>query len=172
MSPDRDSLSARRPVSRGAPVVGDEAPDLALPNQFGEVIGLSGLRGSKLVLVFYPFAFSTVCTSEMRELMNRSAEFDEAGAKLFAISVDSKYTLRAYSASEGIEFDLLSDFWPHGAAAEAFGVFDAERGLARRGTFSIDADGIVRDAFFSETSQARPWTEYQRAFRVLNGADD
>lgn len=152
-------------------VIGEAAPEFALPNQFGELIRLSGLRGKNVVLVFYPFAFSKVCTAEMCELAERAADFDTAGAMLFAISVDSKYTLRAYAAAEGIEFGLLSDFWPHGAAAQAYGVFDAERGLARRGSFAIDAGGIVRDAFYSDTSQARPWAEYQRALQALTGSD-
>ena len=92
-------------------------------------------------------------------------------ATCISISVDSKYTLRAFAAAEGVEFGLLSDFWPHGAAAEAYGVFDAERGLARRGSFAIDAEGIVRAAFFSEASQARPWADYQRALQALAGSD-
>ena len=152
-------------------VIGEAAPEFALPNQFGELIRLSGLRGQNVVLVFYPFAFSQVCTAEICELAGRSADFDAAGAALFAISVDSKYTLRAFAAAEGVEFGLLSDFWPHGAAAEASGVFDAERGLARRGSFAIDAEGIVRAAFFSEASQARPWADYQRALQALAGSD-
>lgn len=159
-------------VRGAAAVIGALAPDFTLPNQFGEPIRLSGLRGSNVVLVFYPFAFSKVCSTEMCELAARSSDFEDAGAKLLAISVDSKYALRAYAAAEGLEFDLLSDFWPHGAVAETYGVFDVDRGMARRGSFAIDTEGVLRDAFSTENSQARPWADYQRALRTLRSSDD
>ncbi len=147
--------------------VGDTAPGFSLPNQFGEPISLSGLSGTAVALVFYPFAFSRICTGELGELRDNLAEFTSAGVRLLAVSVDSKYTLRAYSESAGHGFDLLADFWPHGEVATAYGVFDAVRGMAGRSTFLISADGTVADAFSTPTGQARPLARYRRALARL-----
>lgn len=147
--------------------VGELVPDFELPNQFGEPIQLTAQRGKNVLLVFYPFAFSHVCTTELNELAERSAELIRANTVLLAVSVDSKYSLRAYSQAQNISFDLLSDFWPHGAVAQKFGVFDSARGMAQRGTFAIDAFGRLRSSFFSESGQARPWQEYQKVLGLL-----
>lgn len=146
---------------------GDIAPDFTLANQFGEPVALSGLRGSPVALVFYPFAFSGICTGELCELRDNMADFAAAGVKLLAVSVDTKYTLRAYACAENYSFDLLADFWPHGAVAQAYGVFDPERGMAGRSTFLIDADGVVADVFSTPTGQARPLGRYLEALERL-----
>lgn len=146
---------------------GDIAPDFTLANQFGEPVALSGLRGSPVALVFYPFAFSGICTGELCELRDNMADFAAAGVKLLAVSVDTKYTLRAYARAENYSFDLLADFWPHGAVARAYGVFDPERGMAGRSTFLIDADGVIADAFSTPTGQARPLGRYLEALERL-----
>lgn len=146
---------------------GDMAPGFTLPNQFGEPVSLAALRGTAVALVFYPFAFSGTCTGELGQLRDNSDRFDAAGVRLLAVSVDSKYTLRAYAAAEDLGFDLLSDFWPHGAAAQAYGVFDAARGMAGRGTFLIQADGTIADSFSAPTAQARPLERYWQALERL-----
>ncbi|MFP3835917.1 redoxin domain-containing protein, partial [Chryseobacterium sp. SIMBA_028] len=87
------------------------------------------------VIVFYPFAFSGICTGELCELRDNLADFEDANATVLAVSVDSKFTLRAYAEQENYGFDLLADFWPHGAVAQRYGVFDAASGMALRGTF-------------------------------------
>ena len=148
--------------------VGDIAPDFSLPNQFGEPVSLSGLRGMPVVVVFYPFAFSGICTGELGGLRDNVASFASSGTRLLAVSVDSKYTLRAYAAAEGFGFDLLADFWPHGEAARRFGAFDAERGTAGRSTFVIDSAGVVRDAFSTPSGQARPLERYLHALASLD----
>jgi peroxiredoxin len=153
----------------GSPRVGEPAPDFELPNQFGEPVRLSALRGGTVVVVFYPFAFSGVCTSELCELRDDLASFEAAGARLLAVSVDSKYTLRAYAQAEGYQFDLLADFWPHGAAASSYGVFNETRGMAERGTFVIDAEGILRGVLRSATGQARRLEDYHRLLGRLVG---
>ena len=88
-----------------------------------------------------PFAFSGICTGELCEIRDNLALFEDADAAVLAVSVDSKFAQRAYAEKEGYGFDLLADFWPHGAVASAYGVFDPESGMALRGTFIIDADG-------------------------------
>ncbi|WP_038462987.1 peroxiredoxin [Arthrobacter sp. PAMC 25486] len=147
--------------------VGDIAPDFCLPNQFGEPISLAGLRGAPVALVFYPFAFSGICTGELCELRDNLGDFEDAGVRLLAISVDTKYTLRAYAESEAYAFDLLADFWPHGGVAQEYGVFDPVRGMAGRGTFLINADGRIVDMFSTPTGQARPLERYRQALERL-----
>ncbi len=153
--------------ARQGPGVGDIAPDFVLSNQFGEPISLTALRGNAVAIVFYPFAFSGICTGELCELRDNLAEFVDAGVRLLAVSVDSKYTLRAYAEAQDLAFDLLSDFWPHGEVSRLYGVFDAERGMAGRGTFLIDSAGVIRDAFSTPAGQARPLERYRRALEQL-----
>jgi peroxiredoxin len=131
-------------VTGSVPAVGEPAPDFELTNQFGEPVRLSSFRGQNVVLVFYPFAFSGICTGELCEIRDNLAVFEDARATVLAVSVDSKFSLRAYAEKEAYGFDLLADFWPHGAVARTFGVFDEETGMAGRGTFIIDAAGIIR----------------------------
>ena len=149
------------------PAVGDAAPDFELLNQFGEPVRLSELRGRNVVLVFFPFAFSGICTGELCEIRDNLALFEDADAVVLGISVDSKFAQRAYAEKEGYAFDLLADFWPHGAVAEQYGVFDAESGMAKRGTFIIDAGGIVRYVVVNPRGQARDFTEYRAALAGL-----
>lgn len=157
-------------LRRGVPVVGQEAPDFELVNQFGEPVRLSGLRGRNVVLVFYPFAFSGICTGELCEIRDNLGIFEHANATVLGISVDSKFALRAYAEKESYDFDLLADFWPHGAVAERYGVFDSATGMSLRGTFIIDAAGIVRYVVVNPRGQARDLAEYREALSALGQA--
>jgi len=152
------------------PAVGSVAPDFELSNQFGEPVRLSSFRGQNVVVVFYPFAFSGICTGELCEIRDNLASFEDANATVLAVSVDSKFSLRAYAEKERYGFDLLADFWPHGAVAGAYGVFDPESGMARRGTFIIDAAGIVRYVVVNPRGQARDLSEYRDALAGLERA--
>ncbi|MCB5282350.1 MULTISPECIES: peroxiredoxin [unclassified Arthrobacter] len=155
--------------SRSVPAVGEEAPDFELLNQFGEPVRLSEFRGRNVVLVFFPFAFSGICTGELCEIRDNLALFAHADAAVLGISVDSKFALRAYAESEGYGFDLLADFWPHGAVAAQFGVFDAGSGMAKRGTFILDASGIVRYVVVNPRGRARDFADYRAALAGLVG---
>ncbi|MCU0300542.1 MAG: peroxiredoxin [Candidatus Nanopelagicales bacterium] len=146
--------------------VGQPAPEFTLPNQRGEQVSLAELRGRKVVLVFYPFAFSSICTSELCDLRDRRGDFDD-DTVLLGVSVDTKHALRVFGEQEGLGFDLLSDFWPHGAVAQAYGVFLPERGMATRGTFVIDREGIVRWALVNHPGQARDPEDYRTALAAL-----
>jgi peroxiredoxin len=154
---------------RAVPALGEAAPDFELLNQFGEPVRLSELRGRNVVLVFFPFAFSGICTGELCEIRDNLALFEDADAVVLGISVDSKFAQRAYAEKEGYAFDLLADFWPHGAVAGQYGVFDAESGMARRGTFIIDAGGTVRYVVVNPRGRARDFTEYRAALAGLCG---
>ncbi len=150
------------------PAVGSTAPDFELVNQHGEPVRLSSFRGSNVVLVFYPFAFSGICTGELCEIRDNLAVFEDANATVLAISVDSKFALRAYAEQEGYSFELLADFWPHGGVARDYGVFDGDSGMARRGTFIIDAEGIIRYVVVNPRGQARELAEYRKVLRDLS----
>ena len=157
-------------VAAAVPPVGGTAPDFELSNQYGEPVRLSSFRGQNVVLVFYPFAFSGICTGELCEIRDNLALFEDANAVVLGVSVDSKFSLRAYAAQEGYSFDLLADFWPHGGVAAAYGVFDADSGMARRGTFIIDAAGVIRYRVVNPRGQARDFEGYRAALATLGQA--
>jgi mycoredoxin-dependent peroxiredoxin len=144
--------------------IGDVAPDFELKDQHGTPVRLSALRGEKnVVLVFYPLAFSTVCSGELCEMRDSFPEADHADVEVLTVSVDSVHVPRAWADAEGYEFGLLSDFWPHGAVAKSYGVFDEQRGIATRGTFIIDKSGVVRWKVVNAIPQARDLAAYQKA---------
>lgn len=147
--------------------VGQVAPDFTLVNQAGDKVTLSEFRGRKVVLVFYPFAFSPLCTSEMCDLRDRRGDFDD-DTVLLGISVDTKYALRVFAEQEGLGFDLLSDFWPHGAVAQEYGVFLPDAGgKATRATFVIDREGVVRWAIINGPGEPRDPGDYRAAVADL-----
>jgi mycoredoxin-dependent peroxiredoxin len=148
--------------------VGQQAPDFELKDQHGTPVRLSGFRGRKnVVLVFYPLAFSGVCSGELRAMRDEFPEAARDDVELLTVSVDSVYALRAWSDTEVFGFPLLSDFWPHGDVARSYGVFDDNRGIATRGTFIIDKDGVVRWKVVNPVPEARDIADYQKALAAL-----
>jgi peroxiredoxin len=148
--------------------IGQEAPDFELPDQHGTPVKLSSFRGAKnVVLVFYPLAFSPVCSGELCALREEFPEVDRDDVELLTVSVDSMFTHRAWADAERFQFGLLADFWPHGAVARDYGVFDDARGLATRGTFVIDKAGVVRWLVVNPIPQARDIADYQKALATL-----
>jgi mycoredoxin-dependent peroxiredoxin len=136
--------------------VGTQAPDFTLRDQFGQDVTLSSFAGRKAVaLVFFPWAFSNVCTGEMTGIRDRLDEFLTFDTEVLAVSTDPTYSLRVFADRDGLNFSLLSDFWPHGAVATAYGVFDAERGVARRSSFVVDRSGIVRWSVHNDLPEER-----------------
>jgi peroxiredoxin len=136
--------------------VGDRAPDFTLRDQHGQAVTLSSFLGSKAVLlVFYPYAFSGVCTGELTGFRDRLGDFETDDTTLLGISCDPMYTQRAFADRDGIFFPLLADFWPHGAVASAYGVLDETEGCASRSSFVVDKEGLVRWVLHSERGEAR-----------------
>ncbi|PWI43172.1 peroxiredoxin [Streptomyces sp. ICBB 8177] len=148
--------------------VGTKAPDFALRDQHGQTVRLSDFRGDKnVVLLFYPFAFTGVCTGELCALRDELPKFVNDSVQLLAVSNDSPFSLRVFAEREGLEYPLLSDFWPHGEASRAYGVFDEEKGCAVRGTFIIDTEGVVRWTVVNGLPDARDLDEYVKALAEL-----
>ncbi|MDR8410817.1 peroxiredoxin [Nonomuraea sp. 3-1Str] len=143
--------------------VGAVAPDFELQDQHGTPVRLSDFRGRKVVLVFYPLAFSGICQSELAALRDLTAD-----AQILTVSVDSLFTHRAWADQEGYGFPLLSDFWPHGQVARAYGVFDDAKGIARRGTFVIDGEGVIRWSVVNPAGTARDVAAYVKALADIS----
>jgi mycoredoxin-dependent peroxiredoxin len=149
--------------------VGDHAPDFELKDQHGTPVKLSGFRGSKnVVLVFYPLAFSGVCSGELSAIRDQFPEATRDDVELVTVSVDSTYVLRTWADRDHFDFTMLADFWPHGAVARAYGVFDDNIGVATRGTFIIDKNGVVRWKVVNPIPQAREIADYQKALAELD----
>ena len=148
---------------------GTVAPDFSLRNQFGQAVSLAAFRGvTPVTLVFFPLAFSRTCQGELCELRDHPEVFRAAGSELLGISVDSKHALRAWGEEQSFDFPLLSDFWPHGAVAAAYGAFDDATGVAQRATFVIGADGVVRASFVTPRGQARSLEQYREALAAVS----
>ncbi|MFC9744826.1 peroxiredoxin [Streptomyces niveus] len=168
-----------------APIaVGDQAPDFSLKDNHGRTVRLADFRGGaaghdgegagdsyldgkNVVLVFYPFAFTGVCAGELGALRDALPAFVNDDTQLLAVSTDSIHTLRIFAEQEGLEYPLLSDFWPHGQTSRAYGIFDEDKGCALRGTFVIDRTGIVRWSVVNALPDARDLDQYVKALAAL-----
>jgi mycoredoxin-dependent peroxiredoxin len=127
-----------------AVTTGDRAPDFDLEVKFGERVRLSDYLGdSNVLLVFHPFAFTGTCEDEARDLQENLESFRNAQTEIVLVSCDPAPARQAWKRELGAEYVFASDFWPHGAAAKAYGVFNEATGAAFRGTFLIAKDGTI-----------------------------
>jgi peroxiredoxin len=148
--------------------LGTPAPDFELRDQHAQTHKLSSYRGRKnVVVVFYPFAFTGVCTGELCAIRDDLGALQNDTTQVLAISCDSVASLRAFSEQQGFEHPLLSDFWPHGAVAAAYGVFNETLGAAERGTFIVDRDGLLRWSVRTALGEPRDPAAYQKALAEL-----
>ena len=148
--------------------VGSPAPDFTLKNQDGKEVSLADFAGDKAVLlVFFPFAFSGICTGELCSVRDDLSSFQNDDVQVVGVSCDTTWSLKVWAQQEGYEFPLLSDFWPHGAVSESYGVFSADLGFAFRGTFLIDTDGVVRFAEHNGPGEARDQQGWRDALAKL-----
>ena len=148
--------------------LGGPAPDFTLRDQFGQDVTLSSFRGRKAVaLLFYPYAFSGVCTGELSGVRDRLAEFLTFDTEVLAVSCDPVYSLRAFADAEGLNFPLLSDFWPHGAVCRAYDVFDERKGSPRRSSYVIDKAGNVRWSVHNANPEGRDLDEHLAQLRAF-----
>jgi len=154
-APDSGSIPGLTPLP-----VGVEAPDFTLRDQNNEVVTLSSFRGSKAVLlVFYPWAFTSICTGELGQIRDRIEEFANDAVQVLTLSIDSSFVHKIFAQRDELNYPLLADFWPHGEVARAYGVFNTDAGVSNRGTFLVDRDGIIR---FSEVNEIGVGRDPQR----------
>ena len=148
--------------------IGSAAPEFNLKDQHGADISLSSFKGSKnVVVMFYPFAFSGLCTGELCGLRDDLGAFQNDNVQLVAISCDPMYSLKTFAEHEGYKFPLLADFWPHGEVAKKYGVFQEERGFSTRGTFVIDKSGVIRWSVVNGPGEARDVAAYKAALAAI-----
>lgn len=148
--------------------VGTEAPDFALKDQNNQEVTLSNFRGKKNVLVvFYPLAFTGVCQGELCQVRDELPKFENDDTAIVAISVGASPTHKIWAAEQGYTFPLLSDFWPHGKIAQAYGVFNDKLGFANRGTFVVDKEGIIRFAEMNGPGEPRDQGAWEKALAAL-----
>lgn len=148
--------------------VGARAPDFTLSDYDKQPVTLSSFRGTRnVLLVFYPFAFSGICTGELCQVRDELATYENENVQVIGVSVDTPFSLKAWADQQGYTFPLLSDFWPHGSVSRAYGVFDEKSGMANRGTFLVDLAGVVRYARVNEPGEPRDQEEWKRAVAAL-----
>jgi len=152
-----------------AAAIGQQAPDFDRKDQDGNQVKLSGFQGDKAVaLVFYPFSFTGICQGELCQLRDDLSPYEQAGVQVVAVSCDSAPSQKEWAAAQGYTFPVVSDFWPHGEIAQAYGVFNEERGCANRATFVIGTDGTIVDVFETESlGVAREKARYDEALAKL-----
>ena len=147
---------------------GDTAPDFTLKDQHGVQVSLQQFHGKKnVVIVFYPFAFSSVCTGELAEIRDNIADLRTESSEVLAISCDSMYAVRAFADREGLTFPLLTDFWPHGAVARSYDNFNDQLGCPGRSTYIIDRSGVLRWQVSNQLPQARDLGAYRKVLADL-----
>jgi peroxiredoxin len=145
--------------------VGVRAPDFALKDQNGKTVKLTGLAGKKVLLSFRPLAWTPVCHDQMKSLEENHAQFDELNAVALGIGVDSVPSNKAWAESMGIENTrLLSDFWPHGAVAKAYGIFRENDGFSERANILINEKGKV---IFAQTYPIAQQPEIEEVMESL-----
>ncbi len=149
--------------------VGQAVPGFSLKNQHGELVSIENFHGKKnVVVLFYPFAFSSVCTGELVEIRDNLGDVHNDSSELLAVSCDPMFSLRVFADRDGLSFPLLSDFWPHGSVARAFGIFNEQLGCAGRATFIVDREGVLRWAVKNQIPQARDFGSYRKVLADLD----
>ena len=148
--------------------VGDLAPDFVLKDQDRQEVRLSDFRGKNVVLLFYPFSFSGICTGELCSIRDDVEDFTNDDVVTLAVSVDSMQVHKGWADAQGYRFPLLADFWPHGATAREYGVFHEDAGAALRATFVIDRDGKVVHKVVNQIGEARDHGELSKVVASLS----
>ena len=147
---------------------GADAPDFTLKDQHGQPVSLSSFRGTRNVLVvFFPLAFTGICQGELEAIKDNLADYQNDDTAILAISVGPPPTHKVWASQSGFTFPVLSDFWPHGAVARAYGVFDEASGFANRGTFLVSRDGVIGFAECKQPGEPRDQESWTDALATL-----
>jgi peroxiredoxin len=147
---------------------GEHAPDFTLKDQHNGEVSLREFEGKAIVLIFYPATFTGVCQRELEAVQQDLAQLQNASVQVIAVSVDSPYANKVWAEQQGFTFPILSDFWPHGAVAQSYGVFNEVAGRAVRATFVIDKAGVVRWSVINAIPDAREHADYAKALAALS----
>lgn len=144
------------------------APDFTLKDQAGQPVSLSSLLDDRdVLLVFFPLAFTAICQGELTQIQESLGDYQTAGVQPLAISVGPPPTHRVWATQNGFTFPVLSDFWPHGEVASAYGVFNDASGYPNRGTFAVDRGGVVRFAEMKSPGELRDQAVWTAALAAL-----
>lgn len=125
--------------------VGQPAPDFTLLSHDREPVSLESLKGRKTLVVFIPFPFTGICTAEACMLRDSLSDLGDIDANVVVITTHAVPTNKKWADENHLNFPVLSDYWPHGAVAQAYGTFNDGLGAAMRSTFVLDQDGLVRE---------------------------
>ncbi|BBG00859.1 MULTISPECIES: peroxiredoxin [Pseudonocardia] len=152
-----------------APEIGRTAPGFTLPDAQRQPVSLDSVldSGRSALIVFYPFAFSGICGGELEAVQDSLDTFQNDRVQILAVSCDPTFALAAWAGSAGFSFPLLSDFWPHGAVASQYGVFNADKGMALRGTFLVLPDGRVSFAEVNQPGEPRDPDGWRRVLGAM-----
>ena len=151
--------------------VGDKAPDFKLYNSDKQEVSLSDYKGKNVVILFFPLAFTGVCTAELCEMRDNMSSYSNLNAEILAISVDSLFTLEKFKAEQKLPFNLLSDFnketsSAYGSLYENFVL--GMKGVSKRSAFVVDAEGTIQYAEVLESAGDLPNFEaIQNALKSL-----
>jgi peroxiredoxin (alkyl hydroperoxide reductase subunit C) len=144
--------------------VGSPAPAFSLPDQERNTVALSDLAGRKTLVVFIPFPFTGICEGELCAIRDHLSALNALDANVVAITVHAVPTIARWAQENNFGFPVLSDYWPHGETARAYGAFNEQNGAAWRQTFVLDADGVVREIVKTDTlGEAREFDAYTEA---------
>ena len=148
--------------------VGDAAPGFELANQDREMVSLEALKGRKSLIVFMPFPNTGICDGEVCMIRDNFAALGDFDANVVVITVHAVPTIKAWADANNLGFSVLSDYWPHGAVAQAYGAFNDTVGAANRYTFVLDESAVVRDIIHTESlGIGREFDEYTKALEAL-----
>jgi peroxiredoxin (alkyl hydroperoxide reductase subunit C) len=143
-------------MADGVIAPGTPAPEFRLKAEDGDSFTQDDLRGHTTVLVFYPFAFSPVCTDQFQIYEEVLGDFAERGARLFGVSTDSIWAQKAFKEKLGITIPQLSDFEPKGAASRALGAYFEPGGMSNRAIVIFDPDGVVQWSHLADSPGELP----------------
>lgn len=148
--------------------IGDPAPDFTLKDQDGNPVSLSDLKGRKSLIVFIPFPFTGICAGELCDIRDNLHILESLDANVISITCDTRPANKAWADDQDFTFKILSDFWPHGETAKAYGCFNETTGSAWRATYVLDADGIVRDIIATDSlGDPRHVSDYPKALQAI-----
>lgn len=148
--------------------IGSPAPTFSLRAHTGDTHDNDSLRGSKALIVFIPFPFTGNCDGEACSLRDNIAELDGLDAKVVVITTHAGPTNKEWATKEGLPFPVLSDYWPHGEVARAFGCFNEQVGSVTRSTYVLDSDGVVRDIIATDSlGETRSFGDHAAALAAI-----